>query len=924
MSEEKIERKLKENERTKELERIRGWIEERRKKFAEAGEAQVSEGDAPNTDLKSKDGQIGDDHDRKIVDLKLQVSLHRIQKEIAIENERLSNCSKTSNEYSKINMRLNYLNAIQWKPERYEPVDLKKARGILDADHYGMNALKTEILEYIHANNKLGKISHEILLLSGPPGTGKTSIARQIAKAMGRELCKLPLGGLNDEIFIKGSVRQYGNSKPGAIIDILFRAGHRKLVILLDEIDKMGNRYGNNDGAASLLDVLDNDNCFIDRFLDVPVDLSDIVFIATANETKTIAPALLDRMSELEILPYSKEEKYFICQKHLLPRTKEEYGIQGNSLRIDRRVLERLAEDDYENAGIRSLTHKVRKLCRMVSKNLLESGKASYNLSLKRAVGLGIISDRPHGQIIKTKIGRVVTSGMDFTSGKESLLEIEALLAEDRKDPIVIGDNSRAYQDVANQMAGYMAANHKELNISETKIKNYSFLLFTANLSRLKFDSNHKFAIFCSIYSAFRTIALPENYIVLGDVTLLGEVRSNSLTRTYIMSALNYGAKALIVPKDLEHSLSGVVTNKNSKFYFIEDLTELSSLYQTFALRKKIQQRFSHAGQATESVTLQKHEQEIMAIAKKKNISESAAFKLHFDTKTVKGEVDAEDQLTKLIGLTQVKTLLQEIVAWKEVTQKRKQSGLISKNIGLHMAFTGNPGTGKTTVAKILGEMLYKKGLVKSDVFVEVTRDDLVGKYIGHTEERVGKVIRQALGGVLYIDEAHSLYMESENDYGQVVLSTVVKAMEEHREDLVIIMSGYKEEMLKMIKLNPGLTDRINFKLDFGDYSIDELLEILTLMCDAENYELEDCALIYFRERMKEYVNKRSKNKNFSNGRFVRNIFEKAKIKQAIRIGLNREIVEENYRLLTGEDLKNAYEQEQGSRLTEREIQMGF
>lgn len=924
MSEEKSLKEIDENERAKDLARIRSWIVERRKKLDETGKSQVSESNESDQDVKSEDVLPVVDKNRRIANQNMREYLDRIQMEIAIENERLSNCSKTSNEYSKSTMRLNYLNAIQWKPEIYEIVDLKKASEILDADHYGMNTLKTEILEYIHANNKLGKISHEILLLSGPPGTGKTSIARQIAKAMGRELCKLPLGGLNDEIFIKGSVRQYGNSKPGAIIDILFRAGHRKLVILLDEIDKMGNRHGNNDGAASLLDVLDQDHCFTDRFLDVPVDLSDIVFIATANETKTIAPALLDRMSELEILPYSKEEKYFICKKHLLPRAKEEYGIQGNSLRIDRRVLERLAEDDYENAGIRSLTHKVRKLCRMVSKNLLESGKASYNLSLKRAVALGIISDSPHGQIIKTKIGKVVTSGLDFSSGKESKLEIEAMLAEDRKDPIVIGDNSRAYQDVANQMAGYMAANYKELNISESKIKNHSFLLFTANLSRLKFDSNYKLAIFCSIYSAYRSIALPEKYVVLGDVTLLGEVRSNDLTRTYVKTALNCGAEVLIMPKDLEHSLSGVVKSKNAKLYFIEDLTELSSLYRIFALRDKICQRFSQAGQATESVTLQKHEQEIIALAKKKNISENAAFKLHFATETVKGEIDAEAQLTKLISLTQVKTTFQEIVAWKEVTQKRKQSGLISKNIGLHMAFTGNPGTGKTTVAKILGEMLYKKGLVKSDVFVEVTRDDLVGKYIGHTEEKVGKVIRQAMGGVLYIDEAHSLYMESGNDYGQVVLSSVVKAMEEHREDLVVIMSGYKEEMVKMIKLNPGLTDRINFKLDFEDYSIDELLEILTLMCDAENYELEDGASIYFQERMEEYVNKKSRNKNFSNGRYVRNIFEKAKIKQAIRIGLNQEIAEENYRLLTGEDLKNAYEQEQGFILAEREIQMGF
>lgn len=922
MSEEKILPGMKEKERANDLARIKSWIEDRRKQLAETSENQGSDSKVSSDKSVYEDAQPIADQSREPEDQKRLMMLDLIRTEIALENERLSNCSKSSSEYSKSKMRLNYLSGIQWTQENYQIVDIQQARAILDEDHYGMSALKEEIIEYIHSNNKFGKISNETLLLSGPPGTGKTSIARQIAKALGRELYKLPLGGLNDEIFIKGAVRQYASSKPGAIIDVLFRAGHRKIVILLDEIDKMGNRNGNNDGAASLLDVLDHDNCFVDRFLDVPVDLSDIVFIATANEKKTISPTLLDRMSEIEIMPYSREEKYTICQKHLILRAKQEYGLLGGTLKIDRAVISRLVDEDYEQAGIRSLTRKIRKLCRMVSKNLLESGNSGYYLSVKRAVALGIISDLPRGQTIKTKIGRVITSGMDFSSGKESLLEIETLLAEDRKDPIVLGDNSRAYQDVANQIAGYMMVNHKALSISESKIRNYSFLLFVANLSGFKFDRNFKFAIFCSIYSAFLNIALPENYVVLGDVTLLGEVRSNPMTSTYVITALNCGAETIILPKDLEHRIAGVSGNKRSKFFFIEDLRELNSLYRIVALREKIKQRFLEVGKETDLVALHKHEQEIMSLATKKNISESAAFKLYFGAETTEQEDDAENQLNKLVGLRQVKNLVQEIVAWKEVTQKRKQSGLISKNIGLHMAFTGNPGTGKTTVAKILGEMLHKKGLVKSDAFVEVTRDDLVGKYIGHTEEKVGKVIRQAIGGVLYIDEAHSLYMGSENDFGQVVISTVVKAMEENREDLVVIMSGYKEEMVKMIKQNSGLADRINFKLDFKNYSIDELIEILTLMCDQENYKLEDCALNYFRERMEEYANKKAK--NFSNGRFVRNIFEKAKIKQAIRIGLRTITSEENYRLLTGEDMMNAYEQENGYKFEDKETQVGF
>lgn len=920
MSEGKIPQKMNDEEKSKEIIRIKHWIEERKRKMAETGGAQVSDGNASNNESKSESIQLTDDHRNELAE-QLKSIPELIRKELTIEKERLLNCSKSTSEYAKSKMRLEYLCAIRWAPEKYENVDLEKARAILDEKHYGMNTLKDEIIEYIHSNNKIGKISNEILLLSGPPGTGKTSIARQIAKAMGRELFKLSLGGLNDEIYIKGAVRQYGSAKPGAISDILFRAAHRKLVILLDEIDKMGNRYGNNDGAASLLDALDHDNSFVDRFLDVPMDLSDIVFIATANQKTNIPPALIDRMSEIEIKPYSKEEKNNICQKHLIPRAEEEYELQEGQLKIDQEVIHKLVEEDYEHAGIRNLTKKIRKICRIASMGLKESCSKNCHLTMKRAVELKIISDMPHRQITKIKFGQVITSYFEPSSGKESLLEIEALHIEDKKDPVVISDNLKTYQGAVNLMAVYMAANYKKLSIPESKIKNDSFALCMANISGFKLDDNHKLAIFCAIYSAFRNITLPEKHVVLGDVTLLGEVRSNYLTRNYVISALNCGAEMLILPKDIERSISSDLINSEVIFYFIEDLAELDSLFGLLDLRESISERLSEE-EKQDVLAQQKHEQEIMILAKRENISASAAFGLHFVTETTEKNESAETKLNKLIGLLSIKNLLREIATWKEVTQKRRQHGLISKNVGLHMAFTGNPGTGKTTVAKILGKMLFEKGLVKNDVFMEVTRDDLVGKYIGHTEEKVGKIIQQAMGGVLYIDEAHSLFVDSENDYGQIALSTLVKAMEDNRDELVIIMSGYEKEMAKMITLNSGLADRINFKLGFDDYSIDELVEIFGLLCSEENYELEEGALNYFRESVKEYVSKMRE--NFSNGRFVRNIFEKAKIKQALRIGAKNEIAKEDLMLLTNEDIQTAYLQEINYKLVEKEIPIGF
>ncbi|NLO38564.1 MAG: AAA family ATPase [Ruminiclostridium sp.] len=175
-----------------------------------------------------------------------------------------------------------------------------------------MEQVKEEIIDYIYAMNKLGRVSNEIILFSGPPGTGKTSVARQIAKALGREFYKIPLGGLSDDVFLKGCAKQYSGAKPGTIVDILFKAGHKNILILLDEVDKFGARNGAQDGAAALLDALDHDKAFVDRFIDFPIDLSDIVFVATANNSSSIPSVLYDRMNSIEILPYSNQEKFEI------------------------------------------------------------------------------------------------------------------------------------------------------------------------------------------------------------------------------------------------------------------------------------------------------------------------------------------------------------------------------------------------------------------------------------------------------------------------------------------------------------------------------------------------------------------------------------------------------------------------------------
>ena len=240
------------------------------------------------------------------------------------------------------------------------------------------------------------------------------------------------------------------------------------------------------------------------------------------------------------------------------------------------------------------------------------------------------------------------------------------------------------------------------------------------------------------------------------------------------------------------------------------------------------------------------------------------------------------DALDKdLIGLVPVKQRIREIAAYLLITKARLQLGIEAAKPSLHMCFTGNPGTGKTTVALKMAEMLHRLGYIRQNHVISVTRDDLVGQYIGHTAPKTKEVIKKAMGGVLFIDEAYYLYKpENERDYGQESIEILLQTMENYRDDLVVILAGYQDRMATFFKSNPGLSSRIAHHIDFPDYNESELLKITTLMANDMSYNLDENAL----KAMQDYIQRRKQQPHFANARSIRNALDRARLRQANRL----------------------------------------
>jgi stage V sporulation protein K len=259
-----------------------------------------------------------------------------------------------------------------------------------------------------------------------------------------------------------------------------------------------------------------------------------------------------------------------------------------------------------------------------------------------------------------------------------------------------------------------------------------------------------------------------------------------------------------------------------------------------------------------------------------------------------------EEKLNTMVGLQQIKTLIKEIYAWIYINRKRTEQGLKTEKQSLHMLFKGNPGTGKTTVARILAQLLKEMNVLPKGHLIEAERADVVGEYIGQTAQKTRKLIEEANGGILFIDEAYSLARGGEKDFGKEAIDTLVKAMEDKKDEFILILAGYSNEMENFLTLNPGLPSRFPFVLDFPDYSIDDLMKIGSIVANEREYSISKEA----EYKLKDYIRqeKYSRSGTFNNGRFMRNVIEKAIRSQAVRLLKEKNLTREQLMTLVKED----------------------
>ena len=516
-----------------------------------------------NEQLKAIQKELGEIEDGKDETSSLNKAIIKskmpkeVQKKCMSELSKLKNMSPMSAEATVVRNYLDWMIDVPWFKKDKIDIDLTKALKVLDEDHYGLEKVKERIIEFLAVQKRMGKSKGPILCLIGPPGVGKTSLGKSVARATNRQFVRMSLGGVRDEAEIRGHRRTYIGSLPGKIIQMMKKAGTINPLILFDEIDKVGNDY-RGDPSSALLEALDpeQNTTFNDHYLEVDYDLSDVMFVTTGN-TLNILPPLLDRMEVIRIPGYTEDEKINIADKFLLPKQIKENGIKQGELDVKDGTIKQIIRSYTREAGVRNLEREISKISRKVVKQVINGEKQTVKVNENNISDFLGIKKFKYGEVeTEDKVG--VVTGLAWTEFGGEILKIETVHMPGKGRMQITGKLGEVMQESVKAAKSYVRSKSLEYGIIPPLFEKNDFHIHVPEGATPKDGPSAGIAMVTSIVSSITNNPVDREIAMTGEVTITGQVLSIGGLKEKLLAAHRAGIKKLIIPKDNEKDLADI------------------------------------------------------------------------------------------------------------------------------------------------------------------------------------------------------------------------------------------------------------------------------------------------------------------------------------------------------------------------------
>ena len=507
--------------------------------------------------------ELGEDEDEEIVELRRRLEASAMPDEarerVSKELKRLARTSVQAPESSVSQNYIEYMLDLPWGVRDESVIDVKRARRVLEEDHFGMKEVKERLVEFLAVRSATERLKSPILCLVGPPGVGKTSIARSVARALGRKFVQMSLGGVHDEAEIRGHRKTYVGAMPGRIISSIAQCKTMNPVFLLDEIDKMAHDM-RGDPASAMLEALDpeQNNAFRDHYLEAPFDLSDVLFITTANSTDTIDRALLDRMEVIEVPSYTLEEKVQIAKRHLLPRQMENHGLKRGQLRMSEKTISALIDSYTRESGVRTLERYIGKLCRKVTLQFVEEpehGPVSVKAGdLKQYLGAAVYLRQPPEET--AAVG--VVNGLAWTSVGGEVMPVEAVAFPGKGGLELTGNLGDVMKESARLARSAVRARLADYGVDADFFEKHDVHIHVPEGAVPKDGPSAGVALTCALMSAVTGIPAANRLAMTGEITLRGRVLPIGGVKEKLLAAYRMGITEILLPKENERDLEKI------------------------------------------------------------------------------------------------------------------------------------------------------------------------------------------------------------------------------------------------------------------------------------------------------------------------------------------------------------------------------